>query len=160
MLYLCSDPKSKRVIYDVEIRFKSLVSNHISFDSDICRQVIKTIDHATLTHGNIIETPFGSASISDLSSGCKAVLLALHYSSIKDTDWIVSIEECGSTPIKVLCELAKKKDVYVYFASQVFVISDSVECVVDGVKCKGSTEIYNRTLEISTKNKIVRKKTR
>lgn len=77
------------------------------------------------------------------------MLLALHYSSIKDTDWIVSIEECGATPIKVLCDLAKEKDIFVYFASQVVVNSNSVECIVDDVKCTGGTEIYNRILEIA-----------
>lgn len=145
MLYLCSEPKSKKVVYDVETRFKNL-TGYIPFGSDIYRQAIKTIDHAILTDDLLIETPFGSGLISDLSSGCKAVLLALYYTN---TDYIVSIEECGATPIKVLCDLAKEKDIYVYFASQVVVASNSVECVVDGVKCTGGTEIYNRTLEIA-----------
>ena len=150
MLYLCSKPKSKKVIYDVETRFKNL-TGYIPFGSDIYRQAIKTIDHAILTDDLLIETPFGSGLISDLSSGCKAVLLALYYIN---TNYLVSIEECGETPIKALCEIAKEKDIYVYFASQVVVTSNSVECIVDGVKCTGGTEIYNRTLELADRNRL------
>lgn len=74
MLYLCSEPKSKKVVYDVETRFERLKCS-IPFDSDTYSQVIKTIDRATLTDGILIETPFGSGLISDLSSATGFTLL-------------------------------------------------------------------------------------
>lgn len=70
------------------------------------------IDKAKLLDKNIgtIQTPFGITNITNLSMGCKIVLVYLYMRRNIDkyADYILDITECGSNALEVLFECMDK----------------------------------------------------
>ena len=73
-------------------------------DSDL--QAMKIIDNAELLDKNtgLIKTPFGLASIKNLSTGCKTVLV-YNYCYRHGVRKIISANECGANALSVLFDL-------------------------------------------------------
>lgn len=85
-----------------------------SFD-DLDFYVIKEIDSGEPEGvGNYIKTPYGSARLTDLSTGCKTVLMYLYYMRNKDEfDYpnklvVFDVTMCGWNALEALFHCAEK----------------------------------------------------
>lgn len=68
---------------------------------------MKEIDKVEKRDGLIIKNRFGVTSIEHLSSGCKAIILAVSNSGNKCA---VSVDGCGENALNVLFKLGKEMD--------------------------------------------------
>lgn len=130
------------LINDVEAGFTQLKYNNELFEDDVSLFIMKYIDSVSFKKGDYIETPFGSTSMDNLSSGCKALLLAYYYRNKKDV--LVNILECGENAIELLFELAKTMDISVYTTHTLTIYDDNAECIIDGKKVISGIEIYGK----------------
>lgn len=126
MLYIAYNKIDKAsTIFDVDGWFD--VNFHSLPETKENKRLIKEIDHAELISADTVRTPFGVTSLSNLSSGCKAALLAAN------TNYIVSFDEAGDNAFEAILKTAKAQDIKIATSLCVSVNSkDTV--VVDGVK--------------------------
>lgn len=83
---------------------------------DICKRIVKAIDQSDVVAPNLIQSPVLDAiSPSQLSGGCKAVLLA--YTE----DQMLSSVNLGDNCVEPLLEVAENKDVYVLCTTDLFI---------------------------------------
>lgn len=91
-----------KVIKDPESYFRSYVSSKNFGIND--EQVIKEVDNAKLKNKEIgaIETPFGEASINNLSTGCKTVLDYLYIMRNNTMYGGIDVTGCGANALESL----------------------------------------------------------
>lgn len=91
-----------KIIKDPESYFKSYVSSK-NFDTND-EQVMGEIDNAKLKNKDTgaIETPFGEASINNLSTGCKTVLCYLYVKRNNTKYGGINVTECGANALESL----------------------------------------------------------
>ena len=78
-------------------------------DCEWSRRVIREIDKSTYVCGEYIESPvLGGISPRDLSSGCKALILANFMPEL-----LISGDRMGDNCYPLLLELAEEKDLYI-----------------------------------------------
>ena len=131
-------------IYDVESHFKALMNIGEKFNDDIYTKIMQHIDNINQRDGGYIVTRFGGTDISNLSSGCKAVILAVRY---RNSDKAVSVDECGDNALKVLFKISEKMDLTVYVSNYITVYDNTVSCIIDGKMYTGGHTIYRRLQE-------------
>lgn len=141
MLTIYTKKDSCKKIIDVESRFRMLIRDGETFSNDAYTKIMKKIDNISERRGNIITSRFGETLIESLSSGCKAVLLAVYY---HDSDIAVSVDECGENALKVLFKIAEKINLQVYVSNYIKVNESDIECIVSDKLCKGGYAIYQR----------------
>lgn len=128
------------LINDVEAGFKQLKYYGELFDDEISRKIMKLIDGVSFKDGDYIKTPFGTTNLDNLSTGCKAVLLAYYYRNEKNT--LVNVIECGDNAILVLFQLAKKLDLRVFTYSYIKILDNKAECFINNIKTVSGLNIY------------------
>lgn len=127
MLYIYSSLKSidrKKFVNDVEIFFNFDLAYNLKTDEAI-NKILKTIDSAHLINGNVVETKFGVTTLSNLSTGCKALIIALLNPSL-----IVNFTEVGDNVVELAVELSKNRDLHVYTRNSV-VFGKNLDTVVN-----------------------------
>lgn len=81
-------------------------------------RVINEIDSATPVfqkYKTNIDTPFGTAPITELSTGCKTVLNALFILQYKPGEnWVINSDESGDNAFCVLCRAAVNSELTLY----------------------------------------------
>lgn len=98
----------KYYLDDCEAFFDAKVSSKEFTDKDL--DIIKKIDNAVLLDKDIgtVRTPFGVASIENLSSGCKTVLV-LQYLIRNSNDYsgkiLLDVTACGYNALDILFNL-------------------------------------------------------
>lgn len=87
-------PKDKKLIEYVDIYFNAwAVMNGLTEEEN---KWLSLIDHSRLTDQiDRIITPFGVGHYSDISTGCKALILLSHLGN----GYVVNIQECGQNVI-------------------------------------------------------------
>lgn len=136
-------------IADVESRFRVLLKTGEKFESDIYTSIIKVIDLVEEREGNIIRNQFGETTLEKLSTGCKAVMLAVYYNK---KNVYVSIEECGENALKVLFKLSEKLDICVYTRYEISVFELDIKCRINSTIYTGGYDIYKRLGELNELN--------
>lgn len=129
MLYLSTkyaDIKNN-LIYDVEAGFrifkKSIINNPLYWE------IVHDIDKVSEINGDYIKTPFGGTSSDNLSSGCKALLLAVATGT-----W-VNFLEAGDNVINKALSIARTKDLHVYYMLDLFTIEHKDDIINYNGKC-------------------------
>lgn len=118
MLYVLSE-KSKidkdNFIFDVDIYFDRTFNDFGTLEPDpIVNKILKEIDGAKIIEKGIVETKFGVARIPNLSSGCKALLIAA-----KNPDIIVNFTEAGKNVLRLAVELSQDIDIHIFTQNKI-----------------------------------------
>lgn len=127
MLYIYSSLKSidrKKFVNDVEIFFNFDLAYNLKTDKAI-NKILKTIDGAHIINGNVVETKFGVTTLSNLSTGCKALIIAWLNPSLT-----VNFIEVGDNVVELAVELSKSRDLHVYTRNSV-VFGKNLDTVVN-----------------------------
>lgn len=127
MLYIYSSLKSidrKKFVNDVEIFFNFDLAYNLKTDEAI-NKILKTIDGAHIINGNVVETKFGVTTLSNLSTGCKALIIALLNPGLT-----VNFTEVGDNVVELAVELSKNRDLHVYTRNSV-VFGKNLDTVVN-----------------------------
>lgn len=127
MLYIYSSLKSidrKKFVNDVEIFFNFDLAYNLKTDEAI-NKILKTIDGAHIIAGNVVETKFGVTTLSNLSTGCKALIIALLNPGLT-----VNFTEVGDNVVELAVELSKNRDLHVYTRNSV-VFGKNLDTVVN-----------------------------
>lgn len=127
MLYIYSSLKSidrKKFVNDVEIFFNFDLAYNLKTDEAI-NKILKTIDGAHIINGNVVETKFGVTTLSNLSTGCKALIIALLNQGLT-----VNFTEVGDNVVELAVELSKNRDLHVYTRNSV-VFGKNLDTVVN-----------------------------
>lgn len=127
MLYIYSSLKSidrKKFVNDVEIFFNFDLAYNLKTDEAI-NKILKTIDGAHIIAGNVVETKFGVTTLSNLSTGCKALIIALLNPGLT-----VNFTEVGDNVVELAFELSKNRDLHVYTRNSV-VFGKNLDTVVN-----------------------------
>lgn len=103
--------KDNEKITDAEVAFKSVLNSGETFESDLYKSIMRTIDSVTEKTDTVIKTRFGLCTLNQLSTGCKTLLLLIYH--INNNKYIC-IDECGTNVIELIVELSKKLDMKAY----------------------------------------------
>lgn len=141
--------KSVNKIKDVESRFRMLLNLGEKFELDIYTLIMKSIDLVNERKGNIIRNRFGETTLENLSTGCKAVILAVFYNK---ENIYVSIEECGENALDVLFKISERLDLRVYTRYVISVFKPDIKCRIGDNVCTGGYEIYRKLGELNELN--------
>lgn len=108
----------KKFVDDVEVFFwakwKEIIK-HPEFS-----RIIKEIDNADVLSVGVIKTKHGTTIPLELSSGCKALLIAITYDNL-----YVSFLEAGGNVLKLAFELANKYNINIVTTKAIRVLDKS-----------------------------------
>jgi hypothetical protein len=131
-----SIPSNLKYVYDAEGQFLlcSLRMTNI-FNNEVSNKFIEDIEGITSRIGDAVTNKFGTYSIKNVSTGCKAGLLAINY-----PDYAVSNIEMGDNVLEALFDAAKDIDINIVLDNHMPVaVDDDVEATFDG---KLITDVY------------------
>ena len=114
------------------IQFVDLTFNKLAYDmklNQLDTEYMRKIDGASYLGDGKMETVFGTTWITNLSTGCKVLILLNHYG--KNKDYVINIGECGQNAL-----------------DEVFKLSD----------CNILMEFKNKPMEYDKNKKILLKK--
>ena len=118
---------NKEYIKDIEASFAFYKDAIVKLPQ--LKEVCSTIDNISYIKGAYIETPFGATSIDDLSTGCKALLLAILLSA---EDIIVSFVESGENVLSFALRKGYKINIYCLSTLQVNKEANKCEFIYAG----------------------------
>ena len=78
-------------------------------DSSIVKKALSNIDGATLLSKNSVETGFGKTVVTDLSTGCKALILAINF-----PNKVIDFSDVGSNVLDEAIEIGGQHDMQIY----------------------------------------------
>lgn len=96
-------------IHDVEKVFSLKSVSTPALQKDGAKEILKVIDGVTVKKGSYVKTKFGECSINDLSTGCKALLLANYFGENN----IVNFSECGDNVIDYASTMKRRIKAYI-----------------------------------------------
>lgn len=99
-------------INDVEAAFP--IYKHKIQSNGLYGNIIRSIDKVEYFKGDYIETPFGGTSCDKLSSGCKALLLAVTLPNI----WI-NFLEAGDNVLKLALDISNTIDIHIVYDQKI-----------------------------------------
>lgn len=148
MLYIYTGKAPKGMITDVEGVFKIFEDRDMK--DPVALKLIKEIDSAKYYSDSNVKTPFGLANIYQLSSGCKAALLAI-WSGV-----VVNFTEAGDNVYEALLKYAKDRDVKIWTNNRLMLNSKEIVCM-DG-KMMTANDCANKLLMKSIEERNKRNK--
>ena len=136
MLKLFTDEHlvAAKYIRDVEAVFNlnEPLLDRLYFDSN-SMYALKEIDGVTDRNGKYVTTKYGTILLSDISTGCKAVLLA-----INNANYLIDSDEMGCNALIVLAKIARTKDVYIMTHRVLDVLPQDAIYEINGDLCDGA----------------------
>lgn len=135
--------KSYRKIIDCDQEFNRVATaNNREFNKQIYSDVLLDIDEVKVIKDRYIETKFGGTDITNLQTGCKAVLLAVYY---RDKNIAVNLEECGQNAISKLVSKAYRENLnctgYIVDIIQIPLVR-SQKCMLDDIVYSDMSKMY------------------
>lgn len=124
MLYITNKICDDNFIDEVDIYFNYYALKYIEH-SDLVKRIINDIDGAKWLGGDIIETRHGKTIIQNISSGCKALIIA-----VLNPNLTVSFIEAGNNVFELALELSKSMEIHIYTQNRV-VIKHNHSCNVN-----------------------------
>lgn len=123
-------------IFDVEKSFYVIANQ--CYKQEYFEGVIQNIEHGEVIEKGIIKTIFGFATISQISTGAKALLLALYKPKA-----IVNFREAGNNVVAYALKLSKKYDLSIYLDREVPGIRTNESVLLNGEKIVTFDELNN-----------------
>ena len=123
------EERHNEVFFGRNIKFSDLTQNDFN--------AIEYIDNAVLISGEDFRTPFGIGQIVNLSTGCKTVINALHY-----TDRAFNLIECGDNAFTKLAILATNIEIHAFLPFYRELLED-VHVSLNDRKIATSDEFYD-----------------
>lgn len=130
---------SKEYLIDVEAEFdidEPIIEN--MYNDSLSISIIEKMEGMTSRNGKYIDAKFGTVSIMDISTGCKALLLC----ATQNDNYIINIDEMGNNAVKMLAEISKEKDIDVVTHRVLKYFPNKFECYVNNQYCNGEDVPY------------------
>ena len=141
MLKIFTDSRmsNKEYLIDIEAEFNADEPMIEELYSDkISSYILQKMEGMTSRKGKYIDAKFGTVSIMDISTGCKALLLCC----TRNEEFIINVDEMGNNAIKILAELSKNKDIEVVTHRVLKYFSNDFACYVNNEYCVGEDISY------------------
>ena len=138
-IFTDSTMSSKEYLADVEAEFNldEPIIDDMYTDS-LSVKILEEMEGMTSRNGKYIDAKFGTVSIMDISTGCKALLLC----STRNSDCIINIDEMGNNAVRILAEISKEKDIEVVTHRVLKYFPDNFVCYVNNEQCSGEDISY------------------
>lgn len=123
---------SKEYLIDVEAEFdidEPIIEN--MYKDSLSVSILEKMEGMTSRNGKYIDAKFGTVSIMDISTGCKALLLC----ATRNDDYLINIDEMGNNAVKLLAEISKIKDIEVVTHRVLKYFPKDFECYVNNEYC-------------------------
>lgn len=130
---------SKEYLTDVEAEFdidEPIIEN--MYNDCLSVRILEKMEGMTSRNGRYIDAKFGTVSIMDISTGCKALLLC----TTRNDDYIINIDEMGNNAVKLLAEISTAKDIEVVTHRVLKYFPKDFKCYVDNEYCDGEDIPY------------------
>lgn len=114
-------------IFDVEKSFYVIANQ--CYKQEYFEGVIQNIEHGEIIQDSVIRTIFGVIHTSQMSTGAKALLLALYKPKA-----IVNFREAGNNVVAYALKLSKKYDLSIYLDREVPGIHTNESVLLNGKK--------------------------
>lgn len=136
---------NERYLFEVDTFFEELVEAgmHDFLHEKLYRNIIYQVDGARLNPDSSVSGKFGLTNLFNISSGCKAILLAVYYSNDSDT-W-VNFNSAGENVLRLMYNLAKHIEIRIKYDGVVTASNDSL------VEFRGVTMTASKCLAESRK---------
>lgn len=131
MLHIFTDNKlvDKPYIKDVDAEFEIDAPNIENKYTDAeSIAILKEMEGMTSRNGSYVDCKFGTVKLTDISSGCKNLLLCISRGS----KCIINIDEMGYNAIKILFRIAKSRELDVVSHRVIKYIDNDYEATVNG----------------------------
>ena len=138
---------NREFVESVDLYFKRLL-NYKDFIYRN-RSVISKIDRAKVLDAELgtIETPYGVTDYKHLSSGTKAVLIALFLiENCEDSNFVLNMNECGGNVYDILFDVVEKSDLLLFLNHGTCFTFTKRLYVIDGVKCYDFNDLISKQL--------------
>lgn len=138
-IFTDSTMSSKEYLADVEAEFNldEPIIDGMYTDS-LSVKILEEMEGMTSRNGKYIDAKFGTVSIMDISTGCKALLLC----STRNDTCIINIDEMGNNAVRILAEISKEKDIEVVTHRVLKYFADNFVCYVNNEQCSGEDISY------------------
>lgn len=138
-IFTDSSMSNKEYLFDIEAEFnaeepmiESLYTDNISIS------ILEKMEGMKSRTGKYIDAKFGTVSIMDISTGCKALLLC----NTRNEEYIINVDEMGNNAIKMLAELSNTKDIEIVTHRVLKYFPDNFGCYVKDEYCVGEDISY------------------
>lgn len=101
-------------------------------------EILEKMEGMTSRNGKYINAKFGTVTITDISTGCKALLLC----ATQNKDCIICTDEMGNNAIKILAEISKEKDIDIMTHQVLKYFPSDCNCYVNNELCSGEDIPY------------------
>lgn len=138
-IFTDSTMSSKEYLADVEAEFnldEPIIDD--MYTNSLSVKILEEMEGMTSRKGKYIDAKFGTVSIMDISTGCKALLLC----STRNSDCIINIDEMGNNAVRILAEISKEKDIEVVTHRVLKYFPDNFVCYVNNEQCSGEDISY------------------
>lgn len=130
---------TRHYIYDIESEFNlDEPSIDTMYTDSLSVKVLQQLEGMTARNGYYIDSKFGTTSIMNISTGCKALLLCIKCHK----DCIINTDEMGTNAIQLLGELAKTLDIEVVTHHSISCLPVDYECYINDEYCTGEDIEY------------------
>lgn len=138
-IYTSPEKSNKKYLFDVEAEFnieEPLIESLYTDETSV--YILKKMEGMTSRNGKYIDGKFGTVSIMDISTGCKALLL----SCSKNEEYVINVDEVGNDVIKILAELATDIDIEIVTHRVLKYFKEDYSCIVEDEVCTGEDISY------------------
>lgn len=138
-IFTDSTMSSKEYLKNVEAEFDAdgtLIKD--MYKDSLSVKILEKMEGMTTRNGIYINAKFGTVSIMDISTGCKALLLC----STRNDTCIINIDEMGNNAVRILAEISKEKDIEVVTHRVLKYFPDNFVCYVNNEQCSGEDISY------------------
>lgn len=127
-IYTDSSMSNKEYLEDIEAEFNidELVIDNM-YKDELSVYILKMIEGVTSRTGKYLDAKYGTVSIMDISTGCKALLLCV----TRNKDCIINIDEMGNNAVKFLAELSKNIDIDIVTHRVLKYFPDEFRCYIN-----------------------------
>ena len=138
MLRIYTDNKfsNKDYLINIEAEFNiDRFKMDTLYTDEVSQYVLKEIEGVTSRKGCYLDAKFGTIIMTDISTGCKALLLCIR----RHDDCIVCMDEVGTNAIKLLEYISEhiEADIEVVTHRVLKYFRDDFECYVNDELCRG-----------------------
>lgn len=138
-IFTDSTMSSKEYLVDIEAEFdidEPIIED--MYKDSLSVRILEEMEGMTSRKGKYIDAKFGTVSIMDISTGCKALLLCI----TRNDSCIINIDEVGNNAVELLAELSEKKDIEVVTHRVLKYFPDNFVCYINNEQCNGEDVPY------------------
>lgn len=138
-IYTDNNLSQKNYLLDIEAEFnvnEPIIENLYTDKTSI--RILEEMEGMTSRKGKYIDAKFGTVSIMEISTGCKALLLC----NTKNDNSIINVDEVGNNAIKILAQISQEKDIEVVTHRVLKYFPEDFMCFVNNEQCIGEDISY------------------